>query len=130
MYNDMELACELYEMTASKLANMREKFRKNGGEIPNNDVDLFDKLTHSLKSLKTTIAMLESEGEGGYSSNNGGSYYSQNYSQNNSYRNNSYRGQNSMRNRSRADGLHDMLDRLTDDKRIQVQRYIEEMERM
>ena len=128
MHNDLELACELYDMTGAKLANMREKFRKNGGEIPNSDVDLFDKLTHSFKSLKTTIAMLESEGEdGGYSSN-----YHGPYTQGNSYRGSSYRNmnRNSMGRYSRTNGLHDMIDNLPEDKMIQVQRYIEEMGRM
>lgn len=122
MYNEMEMICDLYEMTAMKLNSLREKFRKNGGEIPNSDVELFDKLTHSLKSLKTTKAMLESEGENNYSGNYGS------YSGGNSYR--SMTNRNRMGRYSRTDGLHEMLDDLSEEKRMKVQRYIEEMERM
>lgn len=124
MNNDMELACDLYDMTVSKLNSMREKFQRNGREIPNNDIDLFDKLTHSFKSLKTAIAMMESESEGNYPE------YSKNYySQGNSYRNNSNQNRYGSMRQSRTDGLHEMLDGLTEDKRMKVQRYIEDLER-
>lgn len=126
MHNEMELACELYEMTGAKLANMREKFRKNGGEIPNNDIDLFDKLTHSWKSLKTTIAMMESEGDNGYS----GNYNSYGSYRGGSYGNMSSRNRNRMGRYSNANGLHEMLDGLTEEQKMNVQRYIEEMGRM
>lgn len=127
MNDTLELLYELCDMTTSKLWMLKEKFSKNNREIPNNDVDLFDKLTHSLKSIKTTIAMMESEEEGGYS----GNYHSP-YNQGNSYRGNSYRNmkRNSMGRYSRTNGLHDMIDNLPEDKMMQVQRYIEEMGRM
>lgn len=127
MNDTLELLYELCDMTANKLWMLKEKFAKNNREIPNNDVDLFDKLTHSLKSIKTTIAMMESEGDGGYSGNYHGSY-----TQGNSYLGNSYRNmkRNSMGRYSRTNGLHDMIDNLPEDKMIQVQRYIEEMGRM
>lgn len=127
MNDTLELLYELCDMTTSKLWMLKEKFAKNNREIPNNDVDLFDKLTHSLKSIKTTIAMMESEEEGGYS----GNYHSP-YNQGNSYRGNSYRNmkRNSMGRYSRTNGLHDMIDNLPEDKMMQVQRYIEEMGRM
>lgn len=126
MNDTLELLYELCDMTTNKLWMLKEKFAKNNREIPNNDVDLFDKLTHSLKSIKTTIAMMESEEEGGYSGNYHGSY-----GQGNSYRG-SYRNmkRNSMGRYSRTNGLHDMIDNLPEDKMIQVQRYIEEMGRM
>lgn len=127
MNDTLELLYELCDMTANKLWMLKEKFAKNNREIPNNDVDLFDKLTHSLKSIKTTIAMMESEEDGGYSGNYHGSY-----TQGNSYRGNSYRNmkRNSMGRYSSTNGLHDMIDNLPEDKMMQVQRYIEEMGRM
>lgn len=127
MNDTLELLYELCDMTTNKLWMLKEKFAKNNREIPNNDVDLFDKLTHSLKSIKTTIAMMESEEEGGYSGNYHGSY-----AQGNSYRGGSYRNmkRNSMGRYSRTNGLHDMIDNLPEDKMMQVQRYIEEMGRM
>ena len=127
MNDTLELLYELCDMTTNKLWMLKEKFAKNNREIPNNDVDLFDKLTHSLKSIKTTIAMMESEEEGGYSGNYHGSY-----NQGSSYRGSSYRNmkRNSMGRYSRTNGLHDMIDNLPEDKMMQVQRYIEEMGRM
>lgn len=126
MNDTLELLYELCDMTTNKLWMLKEKFSKNNREIPNNDVDLFDKLTHSLKSIKTTIAMMESEGDSGYSGNYHGPYYGQgSYNHGNSYRN-----RNSMGRYSRTNGLHDMIDNLPEDKMIQVQRYIEEMGRM
>ena len=122
MNDTLELLYELCDMTTNKLWMLKEKFAKNNREIPNNDVDLFDKLTHSLKSIKTTIAMMESEGEGGYSNSYHGPYY-------NSYRGSSYRNRNSIGRYSRSNGLHDMIDNLPEEKMIQVQRYIEEMDR-
>lgn len=127
MNDTLDLLYELCDMTTNKLWMLKEKFSKNNREIPNNDVDLFDKLTHSLKSIKTTIAMMESEEDSGYSGN-----YHGPYSQGNSYRGNSYRNmkRNSMGRYSRTNGLHDMIDNLPEDKMMQVQRYIEEMGRM
>lgn len=127
MNDTLDLLYELCDMTANKLWMLKEKFAKNNREIPNNDVDLFDKLTHSLKSIKTTIAMMESEEDSGYSGNYHGSY-----NQGNSYRGSSYQNMkcNSMGRYSRTNGLHDMIDNLPEDKMIQVQRYIEEMGRM
>ena len=61
MNDTLDLLYELCDMTTNKLWMLKEKFSKNNREIPSNDVDLFDKLTHSLKSIKTTIAMMESE---------------------------------------------------------------------
>lgn len=117
----------LCEVTSNKLRNMAEKFRKNGNEIPNNDVQIFNDLTHAMKSIQTSIAMMESDtGSGyskGYSTHYTGPYYGRN-------EDHSYRNRNSMGRYSRSDGLHEMLDRLSDDKRMQVQRYIEDMERM
>ena len=127
MNDTLELLYELCDMTTNKHWMLNEKFAKNNREIPNNDVDLFDKLTHSLKSIKTTIAMIESEEDGGYSGN-----YHGPYAQGNSYRGSSYRNmkRNSMGRYSLTNGLHDMIDYLSEDKMMQVQRYIEEMGRM
>ena len=125
MDNTLELLYELCDMTTNKLWMMKEKFAKNNREIPSSDVDLFDKLTHSLKSIKTTIAMMEADGESGYSGNYHGPYYNQG----GSYRGSSYRNRNSMGRYSRTNGLHDMIDNLPEEKMIQVQRYIEELDR-
>ena len=69
----MDLLKEVYDMKETvghKIAQANKKIKANGGDIANDDVDLVDKLSHSIKSLVTTCAMLEAE-EDGYS----GEYY-------------------------------------------------------
>ena len=73
---------ELCETISREIGEANEKIRKAGGKLSGEDLTYLDKLTHTLKSLKTTIAMMEAEdGEsgrysmphyGGY--NYGGSY--------------------------------------------------------
>ena len=126
MNDTLELMYYLCEVTSKKLNAMAEKFRQNHDEISNNEVALFNDLTHSMKSIKTTIAMMEAEPESGYS-NNYSSHWAPSY---NRYEGQSYRNRNSMGRYSRSDGLHEMLDGLPEEKRMKVQRYIEDMERM
>lgn len=83
---------ELCESISREIADANEKIRKAGGKLSAGDVDYIDKLTHTLKSLKTTVAMMEAE-EDGYSQNNyDGGYNGGNYNGGNSY---GYRGGNS-----------------------------------
>lgn len=60
---------ELCETITRELDDANEKIRKAGGKLSAGDVDYIDKLTHALKSIKTTVAMMEAESEegGGYS---------------------------------------------------------------
>lgn len=61
---------ELYDMceTLEKdLKKTNEKLRMAGGEMTGADLEYVDKLTHALKSIKTTMAMIEAEDEDGYS---------------------------------------------------------------
>lgn len=72
----MDLLKEVYELKETvghKNAQANKKIRSNGGDIANDDVEIIDKLTHSLKSLVTTCAMLEAE-EDGYSGRNAPAY--------------------------------------------------------
>ena len=65
----MDLLKEVYDMKETvghKIAQANKKIKANGGDIENDDIEMIDELTHSLKSLVTTCAMLEAE-EGGYS---------------------------------------------------------------
>ena len=65
----MDIVKELYDMketVANEIADENKKIRASGGKIDLKDVDLIDKLSHSMKSLATTCAMLEAE-ENGYS---------------------------------------------------------------
>ena len=73
---------ELCETISREIGEANDKIRSAGGKLSGEDLTYLDKLTHTLKSLKTTIAMVEAEdGEsgrysmphyGGY--NYGGSY--------------------------------------------------------
>ena len=70
---------ELCETISREIGEANEKIRKAGGKLSAGDVDYIDKLSHTLKSLKTTIAMMEAEdGESGRYSmphyGNGNSY--------------------------------------------------------
>ena len=66
----MDLLKEVYDMRETvghKIAQANKKIKANGGDIANDDVDIVDKLSHSIKSLVTTCAMLEAEDDDGYS---------------------------------------------------------------
>lgn len=62
----MNAMYELKDMLCDELEKITKK-----GELSAGSLDVVDKLTHSIKSLETIIAMKES----GYSQGNGNSYY-------------------------------------------------------
>lgn len=58
---------ELCDTISEAIAEANEKIRSGGGKLTAGDVDYVDKLTHALKSVKATIAMVEDEdGASGY----------------------------------------------------------------
>lgn len=68
---------DLCEIVTRAIAEANEKLMHSGGGLNGSDADYIDKLTHTLKSIKTTIAMEEAQGErGGWNSyrDGGGSY--------------------------------------------------------
>ena len=71
----MDLLKEVYDLKETvghKIAQANKKIKANGGDIASDDVEIIDALTHSLKSLVTTCAMLEAENDdGGYSGYSG-----------------------------------------------------------
>lgn len=92
---------ELCETISREIGDANEKIRQAGGKLSAGDVDFVDKLTHTMKSLKTTIAMMEADdGESGGMYGNEGSYRS------------SYRGQSRNRGNSYARG-RDRMGRYT-----------------
>ena len=144
----MDLIKELYEAketVGNEIGDLNKKIRNNGGKITGADVDMLDKLTHSMKSLATTCAMLEAEEEGysghympmpygysrngnGYSRNgndhsgNGGGY-SRRYSRE-SRDGYGYSGKGDM-----TDQLRQMMDEAPDDlTRREIQKLMERME--
>lgn len=47
-----------------ELEHANEKISRAGGNITGDDLSYIDRLTHAIKSVKTTIAMMEAEDEG------------------------------------------------------------------
>lgn len=71
--NEIDTLYELCETINAELSECVEKIRKENGKLSAGDIEYLDKLTHTLKSIKTVVAMLEADG--GYS---GGYYYESN----------------------------------------------------
>lgn len=88
---------DLCETISREIEEANDKIRKAGGKLSAGDVDYIDKLTHTLKSLKTTIAMVEAE-DGGESGRYMPGMYRNSYGMDDSYnRGDSYRrGRDSM----------------------------------
>lgn len=110
---------EMCETLTRELEDANEKIRNSGGTLSGSDLDYVDKLTHALKSVKTTLAMVESEGESGMYP----------------YYRNSYRGRYSSRGYSRDDDmiskLRELMNNAPDEKtRQEFKRFIDKIERM
>ena len=71
--HDIETLHEICETLMQELNDANDKIRNAGGELNSGDVEYLDKLTHALKSVKTTIAMLEADD--GYSGRYSPRYY-------------------------------------------------------
>ena len=131
---------ELCETISREIGDANEKIRQAGGKLSAGDVDFVDKLTHTMKSLKTTIAMMEAEdgGESGrYMPNSYGMYGT-----NGGYNGNSYRrGRDSMgrytsrRGYSYDDGmieeLRSLMESAPDERtKSEFRQFIAKMEKM
>ena len=135
---------ELCETLSREIAEANDKIRAAGGKLTSGDLDYVDKLTHAMKSVKATIAMMEDES--GYSSRSypdgmGGSYRGGSYR--NIYRGSYARGRNTQRDsRGRyssdngysrdadlVDQLHSMMqDAPNEQIRREMQRLAEKVE--
>lgn len=123
-----------------ELEHANEKISRAGGNITGDDLSYIDRLTHAIKSVKTTIAMMEAdEGESGYYMPNRmyGSSYGDSYR--NSYRDgDSYKRDSMGRYSSRrsydsglADELHEIMDKAPDESvKRDIKRAIDKIERM
>lgn len=139
---------ELCDTVSNELADANEKIRSAGGKLSAGDVDYLDKLTHMIKSIKTTIAMIESEDDG-YSNHYWPPHYRRSYAdgRGESGMHSNARGRNTRRDSmgrysrtsgySYADGMEDLLAEMRDmmgslpeEKRKEVQRFVDKMERM
>ena len=137
MYDELKHICEILE---NELANVNKKLDKSDGVLSGDDISYIDKLTHSIKSIKTTIAMMEAE-DGGES----GRYMPHSYGMygtNGGYNGNSYRrGRDSMgrytsrRGYSYDDGmieeLRSLMESAPDERtKSEFRQFISKMEKM
>lgn len=146
---------ELCETIKEEIAEANKKIKNAGGKLSAGDVEYIDKLTHSLKSIKAVLSMMEDDEEDEYSSRYPMSYRGRSY-RGRSYRSDdemtgeggrSYargRGSNARRDSmgrysSRMDGysrhgdvvesLREVMEEAPDDRtRTEIQRLIEKME--
>ena len=137
LYDDLEDMCETL---AKELSKTNEKLEKAGGQISSGDVDYIDKLTHAIKSIKTTKAMMESEDNysgAGYDMRMGRSYarggrgrmsYARGRGRN--ARRDSM-GRYSMDNDEMIMELRELMEDAPDEKtRMEFDRFIKKMEQM
>ena len=82
MENMTKELSELCEMLSRALKEANEKLRNAGGKMSTTDLDYVDRLTHSLKSIKATIKMIEDEEMDDGGSYGDGSYRMRGYSRN------------------------------------------------
>jgi hypothetical protein len=61
----LETLYELCEIVDAKLEESLENLKGANGVMTVSDIDIVDKLTHTLKCIKTSIAMIEAEDEEG-----------------------------------------------------------------
>ena len=76
MLDELKHMCEILE---EEISNVNKKVDKSGGTLSGDDISYIDKLTHSIKSIKTTIAMVEAEDGGSYNDGSYGMYPHWNY---------------------------------------------------
>lgn len=144
MLDELKHMCEILE---EELSNVNKKVDKSGGTLSGDDISYIDKLTHSIKSIKTTMAMIEAESEGSYA---GGSYadgYGGSYNNNGSYGRMSYargRGGNARRDsmgryssrgysrdQEMISELRELMEDAPDERtRQEFQRFISKIEQM
>ena len=129
---------EMCETLSSELADMNEKIKSAGGKMSAGDLEAVDKLTHAIKSIKSTVAMMEDEGYSGYYPMGGGSYNGGSY-RGGSYRGRSYATRRDSRGRysgergySRndlADKMRDLIEDAPDDRtRQEMERLLSKLE--
>ena len=139
IYNDLEELCG----TVSREIGKANKEIGDSGALSAGDIEYLDKLTHMMKSIKTTMAMIDSEEgySGGYPMNysvensNGGSY-ARGYSRNGSYARGRGSSARSNRGYSRDSGdmveeLRELMNDAPDERtRQEFQRFISKIENM
>ena len=128
---------ELCDTLSREIVDANEKIRASGGKLTSGDRDYVDKLTHALKSIKATIAMMEDDD--GYSNRMypmGGSYRNRgSYARGRSgVRRDSmgrYSGSGYSRESDLVDQLHEIMqDAPNDSIKREIQKLAEKIEQM
>ena len=138
---------ELCETLSSELSDINNKIREAGGKMSAGDLEVVDKLTHSIKSIKSTIAMMEEEqGYSGYypwsyadgrGSYRGGSYAEGgsnrgrggSYARGRSYARRGYSGERGYSRNDLVDRMREMMEDAPDERtRQEMMRMIDKME--
>lgn len=124
--------CELKDTIAQEIAEANQRIRQSGGDLNTADIDIIDKLAHSMKSLATTVAMLEAQEDDGYSGRYNGGLYNDGRGRRNGYSGTRY-GRETRTGYSRSgdmmEHLRMVLDEAPDEQtRLEVKRLMEKME--
>lgn len=136
---------ELCETITRAITTANEKIRNAGGKVSAGDMDFIDRLTHSLKSIKSVIRMEEDSeiddgyNERGYSRGYDRGSYRGSYNDGGSYgRGRMNARRDAMGRYSRDDGysrggdtvneLREIMRDLPDDARQEMQRVIQKIE--
>ena len=123
---------EMCDTLTKELGKSNEKLAKVSGTISASDMDYINKLTHAIKSIKTTLAMIDSEYSNGYYDSyhdDGDSSYERgrNAKRDSMGRYSSERGYS----RSATEKLHELMDEAPDERtRQEIQRLINKMQSM
>ena len=123
MDKKLDTLYDLCDTVSKELETANEKINSAGGELSAGDLEYLDKLTHTMKSLKTTIAMIEAE-EG----HSGGRYYMDGRSERSYARRSSYgRGRGYSRD-SFVDEIEELIEKAPDEHtRKKFERILSEM---
>jgi hypothetical protein len=129
---------DLCDTVAKEIGAANKKIEAAGGKLTGADVDYIDKITHAMKSIKTTIAMAEAEenGESGYYPYMGGMPNRRGGGMSNQRRDSRGRYSREYRGYSRDDAMANMVAELRDlmrdapddHTRMRFQRFIDEIE--
>ena len=121
---------ELCETISKEIGDANEKIR-SAGKLSAGDVDYIDKLTHTLKSVKSVIGMMDSEYSNSMGNGMDGSYR---YSGRGSYARNGRYSRAYSRGYSRdadlVDQLHAMMQDAPENVKRDIQRLAEKIEHM
>lgn len=145
LYEALESICKVLTKELSKVV---EKLESSGSVISPSDVEYVNNLTHAIKSVETTKAMLSAEGEGSYDdgmsrndgySNRGrgryarrdsnGRYASDGYSER--YSRNGYSREGYSRNNEMVSELRNLMEDAPDENtKMEFKKFITKIESM